>query len=77
MRRVYEHKQKLVSGFTRRYNLTWLAYYEQTTDVASAIAREKQTKSWRRSKKIALIESSNPRWKDLAMEWYDESRSML
>ena len=77
LRRVYEHKQKLTGGFTRKYNVTWLAYYEQTTDVASAIAREKQIKAWRRSKKIQLIESLNPRWKDLAMEWYDDSRSKL
>ena len=71
MRRVYEHKQKTVPGFTKKYNLTWLAYYEETSDVASAIAREKQIKSWRRSKKVDLIESANPRWKDLALEWFE------
>lgn len=70
-RRIYEHKRKLVPGFTMRYNLTWLAYYEETTDVRSAIAREKQIKGWRRSKKIALIESLNPVWRDLASEWYE------
>ena len=68
-RRMYEHKHKLVPGFTSKYNVTWLAYYEQTSDVHSALAREKQIKSWRRSKKVALIESSNPRWKDLSLEW--------
>ena len=68
-RRMYEHKNKLVPGFTSRYNVTWLAYYEQTSDVASAIGREKQIKGWRRSKKVALIESSNPRWEDLSLEW--------
>ena len=55
-RRIHEHRQRLVPGFTRKYNLTWLAYYEETSDVESAIAREKQIKKWRRSKKIALIE---------------------
>ena len=68
-RRMYEHKNKLVPGFTSKYNVTWLAYYEQTSDVESAIAREKEIKGWRRSKKVALIESSNPRWKDLSLEW--------
>ena len=68
-RRMYEHKSKLVPGFASKYNVTWLAYYEQTSDVRTAIAREKQIKGWRRSKKIALIESSNPRWKDLSLEW--------
>ena len=70
-RRVYEHKHKMVEGFTKKYNLTYLAYYAETTDVMSAIEREKQIKGWRRSKKIELIESFNPSWKDLAMDWYD------
>ena len=77
VRRVYEHRHKLVDGFTKSYNLTWLAYYEATSDVESAIAREKQIKGWRRSKKVALIESANPEWKDLAMEWYDELADAL
>ena len=64
-RRVYQHRNKLVPGFTSKYNVTRLAYYEQTSDVESAIAREKQIKSWRRSKKVELIESLNPRWKGL------------
>ncbi len=72
MRRVYEHKQKLVTGFTARYNITWLAYHEQTTDISSAIAREKQIKGWRRSKKEELIESLNPRWRDLSIELYGD-----
>ena len=59
-RRVYEHKNKLVPGFTSKYNVTQLAHFEQTSDVESAIAREKQIKGWRRAKKVALIESSNP-----------------
>jgi putative endonuclease len=60
MRRVYEHKHKAVDGFTKTYNVTRLAYYEDTTDVDSAIAREKQIKGWRRGKKIDLIKSLNP-----------------
>ena len=59
-RRMYEHKNKLVAGFTEKYNVTWLAHYEETPSIESAIAREKQIKSWRRSKKVALIESANP-----------------
>ena len=59
-RRMYEHKKKLVAGFTEKYNVTWLAYYEETPSIEAAIAREKQIKSWRRSKKVALIESANP-----------------
>ena len=71
VRRVYEHKNKLVDGFTKKYNLTYLAYYDETADVMAAIEREKQIKGWRRSKKVELIESGNPKWKDLAMDWYD------
>jgi len=70
-RRVYEHKQKLVEGFSKRYNLTMLVYYEATGDVRSAIRREKQIKGWLRRKKVALIESVNPQWKDLSCGWYD------
>ena len=70
MRRVFEHKEKLAKGFTKKYNITILVFYETTSDVQAAIAREKQLKSWRRSKKIALIESSNPQWKDFSLEWY-------
>ncbi|MBU2008984.1 MAG: GIY-YIG nuclease family protein [Chloroflexi bacterium] len=69
-RRVYEHKQKLVKGFTEKYNMTMLVYYEMTPEVGSAISREKQIKGWLRSKKIALIESKNPQWRDLSDEWY-------
>jgi len=63
--RVWQHKQKLVDGFTKKYNVTKLVYFESSTDVMSAIAREKQIKKWRREKKIKLIESMNPGWKDL------------
>ena len=64
-RRAWEHKQKLLSGFTKRYNLTRLVYYEVTPDVRAAIAREKQIKGWLRRKKVALVESMNPEWRDL------------
>ena len=68
MRRIYEHKNKLVPGFTSKYNLTQLAYFEETVDVKEAIAREKQIKGWLRKKKIALIESVNSDWNDLSEE---------
>ncbi len=70
-RRVYEHKQKLVPGFTSKYNISKLVYFEATPDARAAIAREKQMKGWLRAKKIALIESANPRWDDLAAGWFD------
>ena len=70
-RRVYEHKHKLIEGFTQKYNVTRLVYFEETGDVSAAVAREKQIKGWRRSKKIALIESLNPKWQDLSDGWYD------
>ena len=68
-RRVCEHKEKLLPGFASKYNINWLVYYEETSDVWSALAREKQIKGWRRSKKDALIETMNPRWMDLSLEW--------
>ena len=70
-RRVYEHQHDLTDGFTKKYNVTMLVHYEVTTDVQSAIAREKQLKGWCRSKKIDLIEASNPEWVDLSLGWYD------
>ena len=63
VRRVGEHKQKLIPGFTSKYNITILVYYETTPDIHLAIAREKQIKGWLRAKKIALIDSSNPNGK--------------
>ena len=68
---VHEHKHKLVPGFTSKYNITKLVYYEEGNDVNEALAREKQIKGWLRSKKIVLIESANPEWKDLSVSWYD------
>ena len=69
-RRVYEHKHKSIPGFTSKYNITRLAYFEETDNISQAIAREKQIKGWLRVKKIALIESINPEWKDLSEDWY-------
>ena len=60
VRRVHEHRHKLVNGFTKRYNVSKLVYYEATENIESAIVREKQIKGWLRRKKVALIESSNP-----------------
>ena len=68
-RRVYEHKHKLIQGFTEKYNIDRLIYFEATEDISSALAREKQIKGWRRAKKISLIEEINPGWKDLSLEW--------
>ena len=68
-KRVYEHKAKLIDGFTKKYNVDKLVYYDTTTDVRSAIAREKQIKGWLRIKKIELIESMNPQWKDLSEDF--------
>lgn len=68
-RRVWQHKSKLILGFTSRYNLTHLVYYEQFFYPDAAIAREKEIKGWRRSKKLQLIEAMNPAWNDLANEW--------
>ena len=67
--RVYEHKNKLIDGFTKKYNLTKLVYFETTTDIKAAIYREKQLKGWLRSKKIALIEQNNSNWQDLSLSW--------
>ena len=72
VRRIYEHKNKLIKGFTQKYNITRLVYYEITSDVQAAIQREKQIKGWLRKKKIALIEATNPKWEDLSKEWYEE-----
>ena len=75
-RRVYEHKKKLMAGFTKRYDLTRLVYYETVDDARSAIQREKQIKGWLCRKKIELIRTMNPRWVDLAEEWYEEGQTL-
>ena len=69
-RRVFEHKEKLVPGFTSKYKIERLVYFEVTQDVQAAILREKQIKGWTRSKKLALIESMNPTWQDLSSDWF-------
>ena len=77
-RRVYEHRLGLV-GFTSKYRVNRLVFYECTANPVAAIGREKQIKGWLRSKKVALIEQTNPTWLDLAADWYswkDPSRSL-
>jgi putative endonuclease len=71
LKRVFQHKWKEHGGFTARYNCDRLVWFERHQDVQAAIAREKELKGWRRSKKIALIESVNPTWDDLSRDWYD------
>ncbi len=65
VKRVYEHKNNLIEGFTKKYFVHVLVYYEIAEDVNSAILREKQLKKWKRSWKLKLIEKFNPEWKDL------------
>ena len=67
-RRLYEHRHKLVKGFTEKYGLSKLVYFEQTDNIESAILREKQLKKWRRDKKNFLIQTTNPEWADLLQE---------
>ena len=73
-RRVFEHKQKLVPGFTSQYNIGRLIYYEATSDVHAAIAREKVLKGWTRKKKLDLVRSMNPKFLDLAEGWYESPK---
>jgi len=68
-RRVYEHKNKVVDGFTGRYNINKLVYFEEYNNINDAIAREKQIKGGSRKKKIELIEKDNPKWRDLSEDW--------
>ena len=68
-RRLYEYRHHLADGFTNQYNVNKLVYYESTTDVKAAIAREKQLKGWLRAKKNALVERLNPTWRDLSKDW--------
>ena len=68
-RRLYEHRNGLVDGFTKKYNIHKLVYFEHTNDVYSAISREKQLKKWSRNKKNELIGKSNPDWLDLSENW--------
>lgn len=68
--RIWHHKQHLIDGFTKRYNVDRLVYFEEYTNVVDAIAREKQIKGWTRAKKNALVATLNPGWNDLAEEWF-------
>ena len=68
-RRIYEHKEKIVKGFTQKYNVNKLVYYEQTSDVVEALNREKEIKKWRRDKKNRLVFDSNPLWQDLSKDF--------
>jgi len=68
-RRLYEHRNHLVEGFTQKYNVGKLVYFETTSDVRAALEREKQLKKWRREKKNALVETVNPQWLDLSADW--------
>ena len=68
-RRIYEHKNKTADGFTKKYNVNKLVFYETTNDARIAIEREKELKGWKREKKNALAESMNPEWKDLSLDW--------
>ena len=68
-RRLYEHRNGLVDGFTKQYNVHKLVYFESTSDVYSAISREKQLKKWSRIKKNELISKMNPQWEDLSLSW--------
>ena len=70
-KRMFQHKWKEYGGFTAQYNCDRLVWFESYQDIRAAIAREKQLKGWRREKKIALIEKSNPTWQDLSREWYE------
>ena len=73
-RRIMQHKMDTIEGFTKKYQVHRLVYYESFDHAANAISREKQLKGWRRAKKIALIEKVNPRWQDLAEKWGSEMR---
>jgi len=72
-RRLQEHRTKAVDGFTSRYNINRLVWYEATTSAIDAVAREREIKGWRREKKVKLIESENPGWVDLAKDWWSET----
>jgi len=68
-RRIYQHKNKLIEGFTEKYNVNKLVYFEQSTDINSAITREKEITKWRREKKNKLVENTNKSWEDLSEQW--------
>ena len=70
LRRMWQHRTGVLPGFTRRYGVSHLVYYESANDPAAAISREKQIKGWARVKKVAMIDSMNPEWNDLAERWF-------
>jgi putative endonuclease len=70
---MFEHRSGKVNGFTKRYNINKLVYFEQTSDVLTAISREKEIKKWRREKKNNLVETLNPAWDDLSLEWFSQA----
>ncbi len=72
-RRVHEHKTRIFPGFTKKYYVNKLVYFEETQDIGTAIAREKEIKKWRREKKNSLVATGNPEWKDLSDGWYEIS----
>ena len=69
-RRVYEHRNKLIAGFTKTYNVSKLIYFEGCGDIRDALEREKEIKKWRREKKDSLVETINPNWEDLSEGWF-------
>lgn len=76
-KRIFEHKNKLHRGFTQKYNLNHLVYFEEFSDPVNAIQREKQIKNWSREKKNKLVEAINPNWNDLSLAWYDDPSASL
>jgi len=76
-RRLYEHRNGIKSGFASKYRANRLVFFEATSDVHEALAREKQIKGWIRAKKVALVSAANPSWRDLAAEWERQDSSSL
>lgn len=74
---MHQHKSHAFGGFTAKYNVTNLVYFERYRSVMKAIRREKELKDWRREKKLELIESTNPKWGDLSYGWYQLTRLLL
>jgi len=72
IRRVYEHKIGIIGGYTKKYHMNKLVFFESGSDVRCAILREKQLKGWTRTRKIQLIESINPEWNDLSEDWFNK-----
>ncbi len=77
LRRVYEHKHKIIKGFTQKYNVSKLVYYELFEDINLAIMREKELKKWRREKKNNLVQNQNPEWKDISLDFENKDFSSL